>query len=69
MFARLCGGMVGVAPARCGSSVRGGMGIGLSRLVSVEKEWGTDLHHGRIGATLTVDTPSWTGTGTQQREC
>ena len=41
---------------RCGSSVRGGSAIGLSRLVSVEKEWGTDPGHGEIDATLSVQT-------------
>ena len=37
---------------RHGSSIHGGSGHGLSRLVFVEEVWGTDPGHGEIGATM-----------------
>ena len=39
-----------------GPSIQGGSGNGTSRLVFVEKEWGTDLDHGEIDATLRLQT-------------
>ena len=46
-------------PFRGGSRVRGRPGTALGTPESVEKLRGTDLHRGRSGATLKVQTPSW----------
>ena len=43
-------------PTRCDPSVPGGLAIGLSRPVSVEKEWGTDPDHAEIDAALRLQT-------------
>jgi hypothetical protein len=48
--------MLEIAPTRCDPSVPGGLAIGLSRPVSVEKEWGTDPDHAEIDAALRLQT-------------
>ena len=46
------GEWLGECTTRYGSSIRGGSGHGLTRVVSVEKLRVADLGHGEIGATM-----------------
>ena len=46
---------LGAVPARYGSGVREASAIGPGRLISVEKDRGTDPCHGEIDATLKLD--------------
>ena len=48
---------LGAVPDRYGSGVRGVSAIGSGRLISVEKDRGTDPCHGEIDAPLRLETP------------